>query len=192
LGAYAAKITKIDSQRCTRNLFEPNLIWYVVTSLDFRSTTVRERAADPQEASHGNRRVLGLISVGALIAVCVLAILVDSALYYNKVHSGVSVSGVDLGGQSKDEAVASLTALVDQAQSSPITLTAGQKTWTLMPDDAGTNMDVEGAVKAAMAVSRRTTSSRMWVPGSNCTSAGATCPSTAVWTAPSSTPISRE
>jgi vancomycin resistance protein YoaR len=95
-----------------------------------------------------------LISVGALIAVCVLAILVDSALYYNKVHTGVSVSGIDLGGQSKEEAAASLTELVDKAQSSPITLKAGQKTWTLMPDDAGTAMDVEGAVQAAMAVTR--------------------------------------
>ncbi len=95
-----------------------------------------------------------LISVGALIAVCVLAILVDSALYYNKVHTGVSVSGVDLGGQSKEEAVASLAELVDKAQSSPITLTAGQKTWTLMPDDAGTAMDVDGAVQSAMAVTR--------------------------------------
>ena len=95
-----------------------------------------------------------LIAVGAVIAVCVLAILIDSAVYYNKVHAGIGVSGVDLGGQTKDEAVASVTSLVDEARNSPITLTAGNKTWELMPDDAGTSMDVEGAVKAAMAVTR--------------------------------------
>ncbi len=95
-----------------------------------------------------------LIAVGAVIAVCVLAILIDSAVYYNKVHAGISVSGIDLGGQTKDEAVASVTSLVDEARNSPITLTAGNKTWELMPDDAGTSMDVEGALKAAMAVTR--------------------------------------
>ncbi len=95
-----------------------------------------------------------LIAVGAVVAVFVLAILVDSAVYYNKVHAGISVSGIDLGGQTKDEAVASVTSLVDEAGNSPITLTAANKTWTLMPGDAGTSMDVEGAVKAAIAVTR--------------------------------------
>jgi vancomycin resistance protein YoaR len=95
-----------------------------------------------------------LIGVGAIVAVLVLAILVDSVAYYNKVHSGISVSGIDLGGQTKKEAIASVTKLVDKAQNSPITLTAGSKTWTLMADEVGTSMDTEGAVKAAMAVSR--------------------------------------
>jgi vancomycin resistance protein YoaR len=95
-----------------------------------------------------------LIAVGAVIAVFVLAILVDSAAYHNKVHAGISVAGVNLGGQSKDEAIASLDRLVDQARKSPITLTAGDKSWELMADEAGTSMDVTGAVKAAMAVTR--------------------------------------
>ena len=95
-----------------------------------------------------------LIAVGAVIAVFVLAILVDSAAYHNKVHAGISVAGVDLGGQSKDEAIASVNRLVDQARNSPITLTAGDKSWELMADDAGTSMDVKGAVNAALAVTR--------------------------------------
>jgi vancomycin resistance protein YoaR len=95
-----------------------------------------------------------LVAVGTIIAVCVLAILIDSAIYYNKVHAGVSVEGIDLGGKSQDEAIASINEMVDQTRSNPITLTAGTRTWDLMPDDAGTSMDVAGAVKAAMAVSR--------------------------------------
>ena len=95
-----------------------------------------------------------LVAVGTIVAVVVLAILVDSVVYYNKVHSGVSVAGIDLGGQTKTEATASLQAVIDKAQNAPITLTAGGKTWTLMPSDVGATMDVEGAVKAAMAVSR--------------------------------------
>ena len=44
---------------------------------------------------------------------------------------------------------------MDKAGSSPITLTAGKKTWTVMPGDVGTSMAVEDAVKAAMAVTRK-------------------------------------
>ena len=96
-----------------------------------------------------------LVAVGVIIVIVVLAILVDSAVYYNKVHAGVSVNGIALGGQTKTEAIASLDSVVDKAQSSPITLTSGDKKWTLMPADVGTTMDVEGAVKAAMEVSRK-------------------------------------
>jgi vancomycin resistance protein YoaR len=96
-----------------------------------------------------------LIAVGVIIVIVVLAILVDSAVYYNKVHAGVSVNGIDLGGQTKTEAIASLSSVVDKAQNSPITLTSGDKTWTLLPSDVGATMDVEGAVKAAMEVSRK-------------------------------------
>jgi vancomycin resistance protein YoaR len=95
-----------------------------------------------------------LMAVGAIIVIVVLAILVDSAVYYNKVHSGVSVVGIELGGQTRAEATATLQGVVDQAQNSPLTLTYGGKSWTLMPSEVGAKMDVEAAVKAAMGVSR--------------------------------------
>jgi vancomycin resistance protein YoaR len=96
-----------------------------------------------------------LIAVGAVVAIVVLAILIDSAVYYNKVHTGVSVNGIALGGQTKTEAIATLNGVVDKAQNSPITLTYSGKTWTLDPTDVGATMDVEGAVKAAMETSRK-------------------------------------
>ena len=95
-----------------------------------------------------------IITVGALIVVVVLAILIDSAVYYNKVHSGVSVVGIELGGQTKTEAAATLQGVVDKAQNSPLTLTYSGKSWTLMPSEVGAEMDVAAAVKAAMGVSR--------------------------------------
>jgi len=96
----------------------------------------------------------GLITLGTIIAIVVLAILIDSAAYYNKVHTGVSVDGIELGGQTKAQATASIQAMVDKAQSSPITLSYEDKTWTLDPTDVGATIDVEKAVKAAMAVTR--------------------------------------
>jgi vancomycin resistance protein YoaR len=96
-----------------------------------------------------------LVAAGAVVAVFVLAVLIDSAVYYNRVHAGVKVSGIDLGGQTKSDAIATVSKLVAQAQNSPITLTAGDKTWTVLPADVGTSIDAAAAVKAAMAVTRK-------------------------------------
>ncbi len=136
------------------NLSERYYIWYFVASLDFRSTTFVNQQPSIKKRRIGTPAFWILIAVGAIVAVFVLAILVDSVAYYNKVHAGISVSGIDLGGQTKDEAIASVTKLVDKARNSPITVTGEDKTWELAADEVGTSMDTEGAVKAAMAVSR--------------------------------------
>ena len=107
-----------------------------------------------RRVSRGRWRLPVLIAVGSIVAIVVLAIVIDAALYYNKVHAGVSVSGVSLGGLTPDEATAELNTMVDKAQQSGIVLTNGDKTWMIMPTDVGTEMDVDGAVTAAMDVSR--------------------------------------
>jgi vancomycin resistance protein YoaR len=93
-----------------------------------------------------------LVAVGAVVAVCAIAVLVDSLVYTDEVHAGVSVYGVDLGGMTKGQATAALSRLVDSA--GPVTLTSGDKTWSVKPADAGTAMGVKGAVAQAMAVTR--------------------------------------
>lgn len=107
-----------------------------------------------RRVSRGRWRLPVLIAVGSIVAIVVLAIVIDAALYYNKVHAGVSVSGVSLGGFTPEEATAELDTMVDKAQQSGIVLTNGDKTWMIMPTDVGTEMDVDGAVTAAMDVSR--------------------------------------
>jgi vancomycin resistance protein YoaR len=93
-----------------------------------------------------------LVAVGAVVAVCAIAVLVDALVYTDEVHAGVSVSGVDLGGMTNGEASAALTRLVDSAGA--VTLRSGDKTWAVTPGDAGTAMDVKGPVAQAMAVTR--------------------------------------
>lgn len=114
---------------------------------------MREQAL-PKKGRRRNTRLGILIAVGAVILVVVLAILVDSALYYNKVHAGVSVAGVSLSGMTREEATAALNEVVAEAQSNPVDLVSTSKTWTVMPEELGTNFDVRGAVSQAMAVSR--------------------------------------
>jgi vancomycin resistance protein YoaR len=94
------------------------------------------------------------VIIGCVVAVVVLAIVFDAGLYYNKVHAGVSVATVGLGGKTEDEAVAALTSYVSKAQATPITLTHGEKSWLLYPADVGAKIDVAGAVAQAMDVTR--------------------------------------
>ena len=95
-----------------------------------------------------------LIALGVVIALCVLAILVDAGVYYNKIHAGVSISGHNMGGLTRDEAVAQVTKIIDDSQSNRILLTSPKKNWPVMPDVAGTQVDAAGTVAAAMEASR--------------------------------------
>ena len=126
-----------------------------------------------------------LIAVGAIIAVVVLAILIDSAVYYNKVHAGVSVSGIDLGGQTKDEAIASVTSAGGQGAEQPH-----------HPHRRRQDLDAHARRRGHQHGRRRrrqgghgrqpraTTSSPTSAPAGSCTSASKTFPSPAPWTAP--------
>ncbi len=107
-----------------------------------------------EKKPHSRKRFWIPVAIGSIVAIFVLAILVDAAVYYNNVHTGVSVSGIDLGGRTPEEATAELTKYVEDAQQSGITLSSDGRTWTVMPQDVGVQMKVAGAVSAAMQVSR--------------------------------------
>jgi vancomycin resistance protein YoaR len=96
-----------------------------------------------------------LYVIGAVVAVFVLALVTDSGLYYNKIHHGVSVSGRDMSGLTRDEAAATLARYVDDAMDEPITLASGSNTWTITPEEMGTKIDVAGVIESAMGVTRK-------------------------------------
>jgi vancomycin resistance protein YoaR len=95
------------------------------------------------------------IAVGGLLAALLVAYLVDSAVYYGKVHAGVSVAGFDLGGLTHDEAVAALDRQVKEAEDNPVVLVSGTESWKVLPSAVKVSIDVEGGVSAAMEVSRK-------------------------------------
>jgi vancomycin resistance protein YoaR len=95
-----------------------------------------------------------LVGVGSLVAIIVLALVIESGVHYNKVHTGISVSGIDLGGLTEDEAAAALERQAGVARTNSITLTGDGKSWDVMPDDMGAKIDVAGAVSAAMNLTR--------------------------------------
>jgi vancomycin resistance protein YoaR len=95
------------------------------------------------------------MAAGSVVFVLVLGLVIDSALYHNKVHRGVSVSGHDLGGLTPEKAKATLDQLVADAAKTPITLSSGSASWSVLPADAGTKIDTAATVSDAMDVSRR-------------------------------------
>jgi len=108
-----------------------------------------------EKRRRGRRRLRILIAACAVIVVLLLGLLVDSALYYGKVHTGVSVAGQSLSGLTRDEAKAAISRLVANAAKNPVTLTSGEKSWSVLPADVGTKIDVALAVSQAMDVTRR-------------------------------------
>ncbi|MCX8032406.1 MAG: VanW family protein [Thermoleophilia bacterium] len=84
----------------------------------------------------------------------VVFILVDSALYYNKIHNGITIAGQEVQGLTKDEARAAVNQKVEKALRSPITLRSGDKSWQILPKSLGTKIDVESAVSQAFAYTR--------------------------------------
>jgi vancomycin resistance protein YoaR len=102
----------------------------------------------------GRARLRTMLWIASVLIVMGLGLLIDSALYRGKVHAGVSVSGVTLGGLTEDEATAALTRYVTEAQVIPVTLLGGDRAFDVTPADAGVKIDVAGAVSAAMGVTR--------------------------------------
>ena len=94
-------------------------------------------------------------SVVGVFALIVLTMVLDAAIYYNKVHAGVSIQGQSVSGLTRDEAIQKVQQVVTESQSGPITLTRDGKTWHVERTDLGASMDVEGAVTAALDVTRQ-------------------------------------
>jgi vancomycin resistance protein YoaR len=79
---------------------------------------------------------------------------VDAAMFNNKIHSGVTIEGQSVSGLTQDEAVQKVNEYLAVSQDNPITLTGGGKSWQIKPSELGTKVDVAAAVTAALNVTR--------------------------------------
>lgn len=96
-----------------------------------------------------------LAALAALVAVLVLVILVDAALSYNRIHAGVTISGVDVGRMRPGDAQAEIERRVTRAANHAVTLESddGQK-WPMLPADVDLQVDAAATAAEAMAVTR--------------------------------------
>jgi vancomycin resistance protein YoaR len=101
------------------------------------------------------KRPVVVVAAAGIVFLFLIALLVDSTLYHGKIHAGVTVSGLQLGGLTPAEAKTALELRVEEAQKNPVTLRSGDKSWPVFPADVGTKIDVESTVAAAMNTSRK-------------------------------------
>ena len=99
------------------------------------------------------RLALGLAVIVAAVAVgLVIAVLAFGRS--GRICSGVTVSGVSLGGLTRDEAAAKLTDWAGRSLRQPITFTALDRRWIGAPADFGARVDVSETVKRVFAIGR--------------------------------------
>ncbi len=96
-----------------------------------------------------------LVGVAAFAFVVLLTMLMDSALYYNKVHAGVSMAQQSLSGKTYDQALGLLDQKTQELRAKPITLVKDSKTWTVTPEELGQIIDPDASVNVAMQATRK-------------------------------------
>jgi len=105
--------------------------------------------------SRRRARLRLLLIPAALLGLFVLLFFADAALSSGRIHSGISIAGVDFGRVKAEEAVARLAELVDETMAKPLVLTRHEYRWPVLPGDLGAALDVHATVDEAMAVTRR-------------------------------------
>lgn len=129
------------------------------------STQSRRAAREQRLAEHGYpatkastespvSRSWVWIAVGVVAVLVVLAVAVDAFASAGRVHPGVTVAGVRVGGMTPSEATAALENELPAKSSEPVTVVYGKKTWKVTPADIALSFDYPGLVAQSMAVGR--------------------------------------
>lgn len=111
----------------------------------------RDRAIDRRARQRANVPLLG-IAVG--VAVVVLLVGIELATSVGRVHPGVTVAGVGIGGMHPDSAKSALKTSLPGKAGRPVVVTFGDKTYKVEAAQIGLDFDYSAMVKDAMAVGR--------------------------------------
>jgi len=95
-----------------------------------------------------------MIAVMAAAALVVLLVVGDLALSAGRVHAGVSVGGVDLGGMKPAAAKVKLARELPRSASKQVVVVSKDSSWTVRPADVGLTFDYDKHVARAMAYGR--------------------------------------
>jgi vancomycin resistance protein YoaR len=109
-------------------------------------------AAPPPLIAQIGASLLGGLAV--LLGGALLFAMVFGALNLGRVYPNVSVAGVDLSGVRRTEAATLLASQLDFPQTGQITLSYGERTWTLSPAQLGLRLDAEASANAAYGFGR--------------------------------------
>lgn len=93
-------------------------------------------------------------ALAGLVAMMIAALVGYQVLYSDRIHRGVQVWNLQLGGLSRTEAQAALADYFAGFTQIPWELRDGHKTWTASPEALGVRFDTRGTAEAAYAIGR--------------------------------------
>lgn len=106
-----------------------------------------------QQTSGGTRRRWWIIIGTAAVILLVGAYLLIAAWQSTKAPAGAQAVGVDIGGMSREDAVAALTDGLDGVTDEDIEVVAGESSAQLTPADVGLDVDIDATVDRALGFS---------------------------------------
>ena len=95
-----------------------------------------------------------LIVLGALLVVVLLSAAVDGLASLGRIHPGVSVAGVRVGGKTPSQASAMLKAELPAKAAIPVTVKGAGRTWIVHATDVGAAFNYASLLDSAMSVGR--------------------------------------
>ena len=97
---------------------------------------------------------IAIIAVSVLAAVVVIGAAADAIASAGRIHPGVYVGELAVGGQHPDEATAAIATYVSERASLPVAVTAGGATWEVAAESVALSVDATGLAGDAYAVGR--------------------------------------
>src|SRR5688500_8733467 len=95
-----------------------------------------------------------LMAIAALVGLVAFLIVVDLGINAGRIHYGVSVSGADVGGLTRSEALEKLTARAEEIGETPISLLAQGLNVAVPPSCLSWQPFVRGTVQRAYRIGR--------------------------------------
>ena len=90
----------------------------------------------------------------SVVGLVVLGVALDAAASAGRIHPGVSVGGVVVGGKTPADAAKLLGSELPRRSAGPVVVTYQQKSWTVKPEQVGLSFHYPALVSSAMAVGR--------------------------------------
>ena len=127
-----------------------------MTGENISSRTNNSRRRTPSRtgrfSSLGSGQRAALVLAAGFVSLIALVSLVDIASSAGRVHPGVTVGGVNVGGLNPEAAAAALERALPDRAKNPVTLTYEDKRWTVKPAEINVSFDYPALVKQAMAI----------------------------------------
>lgn len=113
------------------------------------ASAARSRPGSASRA-RGDRKKLAVMAGAGVFGVLCIAYGAGLVLNNDDVPKGTTVLGVDIGGSSRDQAVAKLDDAVEERTKAPLVLRVGEEEQELAPQSAGLGIDTAESVRSAM------------------------------------------